>query len=155
MILWKDAVMPNLERKIERIIFLLEKLRDESSEGALLLVEGQKDAEALRSIGVESEILAIKSCGENLIDLINRIEKCGKKEIVLLMDFDRYGREITERLVQNLERIGVKINLSFWREMLSLVERDLKDIEGLVTYLETLERKSGKKIYLLSNLAER
>lgn len=146
--------MSNLERKIERIIFLLEKLRDESSEGALLLVEGQRDAEALRIIGVEGEILAIKSRGDNLIDLIDRIEKCGKKEIVLLMDFDRYGREITERLVQNLERIGVKINLSFWRELLSLVERDLKDIEGLVTYLETLERKSGKKIYPLSNLAE-
>ncbi|MEM2912896.1 MAG: toprim domain-containing protein [Candidatus Bathyarchaeia archaeon] len=140
--------MPNLERKIERIIFLLEKLRDESSEGALLLVEGQRDAEALRSIGVEGEILAIKPCGGSFIDLIDRIAKCGKKEIVLLMDFDRYGREITERLVQNLERIGVKINLSFWRELLSLVERDLKDIEGLVTYLETLERKSGKKIYI-------
>ncbi len=147
--------MSNLERKIERTIFLLERLRDESSEGALLLVEGQKDAEALRSIGVKSEILAIKSCGENLIDLIDRIEKCGKREIILLMDFDRYGREITERLVQNLERIRVKINLSFWRELSSLMERDLKDIEGLVTYLETLEKKSGKKIYLLSNLIER
>lgn len=146
--------MSNLERKIERIVFLLEKLKDESSEGVLLLVEGQRDAEALRSIGVKSEILAVKSCGESFIDIIERIERCGRKEIILLMDFDRYGREITERLIQNLERAKVKINLSFWRELLSLVERDLKDIEGLVTYLETLERKSGKKIYLLNNLAE-
>jgi len=147
--------MSSIERKIERIIFLLERLRGEASEGALLLVEGQRDAEALRRIGVDSEILAIKSCGENLIDLIDRIEKCGKKEIILLMDFDRHGREMTERLIRNLERMKIKINVSFWRELLSLVERDLKDIEGLATYLETLERKSGRKISLQGNLAER
>jgi 5S rRNA maturation endonuclease (ribonuclease M5) len=62
------------------------------------------------------------------------------------MDFDRHGREITERLIQNLERRRIKINHSFWRELLSLVEKDLKDIEGLAAYLETLERKSGRKI---------
>ena len=138
--------MSSIERKIERIIFLLERLRNESSEGALLLVEGQKDAEALRRIGVGGEILAIKSCGRSFIDLIDRIEKCGGKEIILLMDFDRHGREITERLIQNLERRRIKINHSFWRELLSLVEKDLKDIEGLAAYLETLEKKSGRKI---------
>jgi 5S rRNA maturation endonuclease (ribonuclease M5) len=147
--------MSSIERKIERIIFLLERLRNEASEGALLLVEGQRDAEALRRIGVESEILAIKSRGGNLIDLMDRIEKYGKKEIILLMDFDRHGREMTERLIRNLERMKIKINVSFWRELLSLVERDLKDIEGLATYLETLEGKSGRKNSILGNLAER
>jgi 5S rRNA maturation endonuclease (ribonuclease M5) len=147
--------MSSIERKIERIIFLLERLRNEASEGALLLVEGQRDAEALRRIGVESEILAIKSRGGNLIDLMDRIEKYGKKEIILLMDFDRHGREMTERLIRNLERMKIKINVSFWRELLSLVERDLKDIEGLATYLETLEDKSGRKNSILGNLAER
>jgi 5S rRNA maturation endonuclease (ribonuclease M5) len=147
--------MSSIERKIERIIFLLERLRNEASEGALLLVEGQRDAEALRRIGVKSEILAIKSRGGNLIDLMDRIEKYGKKEIILLMDFDRHGREMTERLIRNLERMKIKINVSFWRELLSLVERDLKDIEGLATYLETLEGKSGRKNSILGNLAER
>jgi hypothetical protein len=35
-------------------------------------------------------------------------------------------------------------NLLFWRMLLGLVVRDVKDIEGLATYLETLKNRSFK-----------
>lgn len=135
--------MSSLERKLERIICLIEDLRSEAAKGALLLVEGEKDAEVLRDIGIECEILAVKSRGKSLQDVLDEIRWFGDREIILLMDFDRRGRELATHLVQNLERMKVKFNLSFWRELSRLLENDLKDIEGLATYIETLRRRIG------------
>lgn len=135
--------MSSLERKLERIICLIEELRSETSKGALLLVEGERDTEVLRAIGIECKILAVKSRGKNLQDVLDEIGWFGDREIILLMDFDRRGRELATRLVQNLERMKIKFNLGFWRELSRLLENDLKDIEGLATYIETLRKKIG------------
>lgn len=136
--------MSGFERKLEKIDCLLERLRDEASNGALIVVEGEKDVKSLRAIGVESEIFAIKSCGESLPDVIDEIG-CGGREVILLMDFDSHGRELTERLAKSLERMKVKLNLTFWRELSSLLNNDLRDIEGLAAYIETLRRKVGRR----------
>jgi len=62
------------------------------------------------------------------------------------MDFDKYGREMTKLLLSSLERMKIKPNLLFWKRLAGLVGRDLKDVEGLSTYLETIKRKIGKNI---------
>jgi 5S rRNA maturation endonuclease (ribonuclease M5) len=136
--------MSSFERKLERINCLIERLRSESSSDVLVVVEGEKDARTLKAIGVESEILTVKSHGRNLTDVVDKIISTGDKEIILLMDFDRHGRELTERLTKILGGMKVKLNLNFWREFSSLLNNDLKDVEGLAKYIETLRRKSGK-----------
>ncbi len=138
--------MSSLERKFEKITLLLENLRNEASGDSLLIVEGRRDAKTLRKIGVKGEIFTIKSCGENIVSFIDKIGENRKKEVILLMDFDRRGKEMTERLVKNLEKMKIKVNLTFWKELLSLVGNDLKDIEGLGSYIETLEKKVRGKI---------
>jgi len=137
--------MSRFERKLEKIDCLLERLRDESSNGALIVVEGEKDVRSLRAIGVKSEIFAIKSCGRSLPDVIDEIGCGGDREVILLMDFDSHGRELTERLARSLERTKVKLNLTFWRELSSLLNNDLRDIEGLAAYIETLRRKVERR----------
>jgi len=37
--------------------------------------------------------------------------------------------------------------LVFWRRLMSLVGRDVKDIEGLSSYIQTLKRRIGKDIF--------
>lgn len=133
--------MSSLERKLERINCLIQKLKDEVSMGALLVVEGEKDIESLKALGVESDMLAIKSRGKNLQDMIDKITSMGDKEVILLMDFDRHGKELTERLSRVLEELKVKLNLNFWRQLSQLLNSDIKDIEGLAAYVETLKRK--------------
>ncbi len=133
--------MSSFERKLEKIDWLLERLRSETSSDTLIVVEGEKDVESLRAMGVRSKILAIKSCGKSLPDIIDEIGCVEGREIILLMDFDGHGRELTKRLARSLERMKVKLNLAFWRELSSLLNNDLKDIEGLATYIETLRRK--------------
>ena len=127
----------------EKILQLLEKLASESEKGTTIIVEGRHDIAALRKLTIKGGIIAAKASGRSLLDVLREVRKRGTKEVILLMDFDRRGKEWTKRLTQNLERMRVKPNLFFWNELLSIVGHDLKDIEGLPTYMETLRKKCG------------
>ena len=59
------------------------------------------------------------------------------------MDFDRRGKEGTARLKQNLERAKIKVNTSFWRDLLELAGREIQSIESFTAYLLTLQEKTA------------
>ncbi|KYH39804.1 MAG: TOPRIM domain-containing protein, partial [Candidatus Bathyarchaeota archaeon B63] len=121
-------------------------LKARASEGALLIVEGPRDVESLRRLGVDGKILPVKAYGRSLIDALGEIERRNVEDVILLMDFDRRGREWTGLLTRHLEAMKIKPDLTFWRRLLGLLGRDVKDIEGLAGYLETLTRRTGKNI---------
>ncbi|MEM2936527.1 MAG: hypothetical protein QW231_05060, partial [Candidatus Bathyarchaeia archaeon] len=87
------------------------------------------------------DIVSAKGLGKSFLDVLSEVEKRGKEEVIILMDFDRRGREWTKRLTQGFERMGIKSNLFFWNGLRSLVGKEVKDMEGLVSYLETLKGK--------------
>ena len=138
--------MNKSERRLEEIWRVLEDLKMRMTEGTLVIVEGQKDVESLRRIGADGKILPVKASGRSLLAALREIERWRSKEVILLMDFDRRGRELTMRIARNLEMMKVKPDLTFWRRLLSLLGRDVKDIESLAGYLETLSGKTGKNI---------
>jgi len=132
----------HLEKKLEKILQLLDRLATESTKGIPIIVEGKKDVNALQELGVKGDIISAKS-GKSFLDVLGEVETKGKCKVILLMDFDRRGKEWTSRLAQHLEKTRINPNLLFWKELLGLVGRDVKDIEGLATYLETLRKKLG------------
>lgn len=129
------------EKKLEKILKLLEKLTTESTKGTPIIVEGQNDIETLHNLGLEGDIISAKTSGKSFLDVLSEIERRKKREVILLMDFDRHGKEWTNRLTRRLEEMKIKPTLHFWKALLSLVGHDVKDIEGLATYLETLRKK--------------
>jgi len=131
----------HLQEKEEKILRVLECLAEESAKATLIIVEGKNDIEALRVLGVEGKIISAKTGGKSILDVISEVEKCTAKEVIMLLDFDRRGKEWTKRLKQNLEKAKTKINITFWSRLLELVGTEVKDIEGLATYMETLKRK--------------
>ncbi|MBS7604904.1 MAG: toprim domain-containing protein [Candidatus Bathyarchaeia archaeon] len=135
-----------LERKLEKLNYLIERLKDEVSAGALLIVEGEKDIVSLRAIGIKDNIVAVKSGGKTLQEIIDEIS-LSDREIILLTDFDRRGRELAIRLCRSFEGMRVKVNLRFWRELCGLLGNDIKDIEGLAVYLKNLRKKVEKDIF--------
>ena len=129
-------------KRLETVNKLLERLQKLSSEGTPIVVEGQNDIQALGILGISGSIISSKTSGKSFLDVIEEIEKSEKNEVILLLDFDRAGKEWTYRLVHYLEGLKIIPNLLFWRRLLGLVGRDVKDIEGLATYLDTLKKKS-------------
>jgi len=131
-----------LQRKAELLTELLEKLASESTKGVPIVVEGQKDIGALRQLNVEGKIVSSKTSGKSFLDILTEIENLKAREVILLLDFDRRGVEWTHRLKQHLEKTRIKPNLTYWNELYGLVGRDLKDIEGLPAFIETLANKT-------------
>jgi 2,5-diamino-6-(ribosylamino)-4(3H)-pyrimidinone 5'-phosphate reductase len=138
--------MSKSERRLEEVWTVLENLKARASEGALLIVEGPRDWESLRRLGVDGNILPVKASGRSFLDALRDIEKQNVKEAILLMDFDRRGREWTMRLTRHLEAMKIKPDLTFWRRLFGLLGREIKDIESLASYVETLAGKTGKDI---------
>lgn len=128
----------------EKIRTFMECLAEESAKGIPIVVEGKRDIEALKVMGVSGQIISAKAHGKPLIEVVSKLESYGVSEVILLLDFDRKGRELTRHLEEQLERAGIRPNLHFWNGLLELVHRDVKDIEGLASYMETLRIKIAK-----------
>jgi len=132
-----------LKEREERIEQLLQRLAEESAKGIPIIVEGRKDAEALRTLGIEGNMITVKTAGKSRLDVFTEIENTGAKEVILLLDFDRRGREWMRHLREHLEKTRTKGNAAFRAELFKFAGRELKDIEGLVSYMETLKSKSS------------
>jgi len=129
------------EKRLERIYKLLKRLELKSKKGIPIVVEGKNDTQALHMLGINGDIILAKTSGKSFLDVLTEIEQKDRREVILLFDFDRPGKEWTRRLARCLERMKITPNLLFWRMLLGLVGRDIKDIEGLPTYLENLKNK--------------
>jgi 5S rRNA maturation endonuclease (ribonuclease M5) len=132
-----------LKEKEEQILQVLEQLAEENRSGKPIIVEGQKDAETLRELGVNGQIIFAKTGGKSLLDVVSEIEVASASEILMLLDFDRRGRELTERLKRHIEKLGIKANMHYWLKLSSLVGKEVKDVEGLAKYMKTLKSKIG------------
>ena len=107
------------------------------------MVEGKKDVEALRGLGVTGRMLTIKTGGKSFLDAVSEIEKLGVQEIILFLDLDRRGREGTKRLKHGLERAKIKPNTKLWRKLSALVGKEIQCIESLTAYMVKLKIKIG------------
>lgn len=131
----------HLKEKEEKILHILKCLTEETAKGTPVIVEGKKDIETLRTLGIEGKITSAKTGGQTLLDVISNVEKSNINEVILLFDFDRRGKEWTKRIKQQLERTKTKPNTRFWHELKAIIGKEVKDIESLTTYMETLKSK--------------
>jgi 5S rRNA maturation endonuclease (ribonuclease M5) len=134
-------LLRRLKEKEEKISEVLSALAEESAKGTIILVEGRKDVEALRALGVEGPIVTIKTGGKSFLDVISEIEAKTSK-VILFLDFDRRGKQGTNRLRHGLERIGIKVDSKFWLDLLKSAGKDVQCVEGLNAYLENLKIKT-------------
>ena len=132
----------HLKEKVEKIGQILEQLIEKSAEGTPIIVEGKKDAQALQELGVKGPILMVKTEGKSFLEATMEIEQLCSKEVILLLDFDRRGKQGTKHLQESLERGKVILNLKFWLDLRGLSSREVQCIEGLPSYLSTLQEKA-------------
>ena len=132
-----------LKNRFEKVLQLLEQLVVEAAKGTLIVVEGQNDIEALKELTVEGNMISVKTAGRSFLDILTEIEEQNISEAILLLDFDRRGKEWTKRLKQRLEEKRIKVNINFWNKLQALVGHNIKDVEGLPTFLRTLKKRIG------------
>jgi 2,5-diamino-6-(ribosylamino)-4(3H)-pyrimidinone 5'-phosphate reductase len=136
-------LLNRLKEKEERIQQALEALREEAARGTPVVVEGKNDVETLHALDIEGNIVTVKTGGKSFLDIITELEQSKVSEVILLLDFDRRGREGTRHLKRSLERAKIKPNVKFWRKLSTLVGKEVQCIEGLTAYMVTLRSKIG------------
>lgn len=132
----------HLKRRIEKISEIFERLAVQSIKGTPIIVEGQNDVNVLRKLALSGVIIAAKT-KKSFLALVTELERLGFEEVILLMDFDRRGKEWTKRLTQYLEQTTTRPNTFYWNALKSLLSRHVKEIEGILPYLQTLKKKTG------------
>ena len=105
-------------------------MTEESAKGKPVVVEGKKDELALRELGIMGRVLTVKTGGKSFLEATAEIEKLGVSDVILLLDFDRRGKEGTMRLKRNLERAKIKVDMRFWRDLEALVGRDIPALKA-------------------------
>lgn len=131
----------HLKEKEEKLEQILEHLAEEAAKDTPIIVEGKKDIETLNTLGIRGRIVSAKSGGKSLLDVVSEIKNTGASEAILLLDNDRRGKEWTGRLKRFLEQEQITPNTTCWAELFGLVGKEVKDVEGLASYMETLKRK--------------
>lgn len=118
------------------LIDLLKKMiEDLNKEEAILIVEGKNDIKALKSFGFRGNIMEYRQS----LELLNKEENIRK--IILLMDFDKEGKRICEKLYNLLSIKGYKVDLHYWRKMNELKKYGLYEIEDIYSYLKNEYRR--------------
>ena len=130
-----------LREKREKLDQLLAILADEAVKGKPIVVEGKKDVRALQELGVNGTVLTVKTGGKSFLEASMEIEKLGADTVILLLDFDRRGKEWTARLKRDLERTRIRADTRFWGKLQALVGREIQCVESLPAYLSTLQQK--------------
>ena len=133
-----------LAQEVEEIENLLGKLKEQSDKGIPLLVEGRKDAEALNRLEISGKVIELKSSRKSLFNLLEHDVK--DKEVIILTDFDRRGSDLAKSIHNHFQGQGKMVNMLFWKRMKNLVGRNVKDVEGLPSYLAKLKKLSSNPI---------
>jgi 5S rRNA maturation endonuclease (ribonuclease M5) len=127
-------------RKLESITRILEHLAKEASKGVPVIVEGRNDLNALSELNIRGRIVCIKNSGKIFADLLDSIQS---RSIIVFVDFDKSGIDLAKKIASYSGSTGVKVNLNFWRRIRALIRRDVKDVEGIPSYLEKLKKRAG------------
>lgn len=101
-----------------------------------VIVEGKKDASALRRLGLAGEIITLHR-GKNLYDFCTDIAKRFHR-VIILLDWDKKGESLNKALSMHLK--GHWEDFSSFRELLKLLcQKEIRDIEGIPKLLKRLE----------------
>jgi len=121
---------------IQALMLFVRKLNDECKNGALVVVEGQRDARALESIGFKGDLFLLCH-NKSLVELASEAERYGKT--ILLLDLDRKGRALTKKAAIILQEKSIKIDLFFRRELIKATKGKIRHIEELSRFSDYIQ----------------
>jgi 5S rRNA maturation endonuclease (ribonuclease M5) len=100
-----------------------------------VIVEGRRDVNALRKIGLVGDIITIHG-GKGLYEFCEDIAERFHR-VILMIDWDEKGEVLYKTVSKHLN--GLWEEFSVFREIIKvLCQKDIRDIEGIPSLLERL-----------------
>jgi 5S rRNA maturation endonuclease (ribonuclease M5) len=129
-----------LER-LEEVMRVLDEIEDLSAD-TLVVVEGRKDVEALRRLGIDRNVVPLGR-GRTIVAFCEDLAK-DHGRVVLLTDWDRKGGHLARALKEALETNGVKVLDGPRTQLVILSKKEIKDVEGLPAFVAGLKVAAGR-----------
>lgn len=131
----KNMPLPEDIERAERLREVLTALHKVNKRFPVI-VEGKKDAIALKKLGLEGDIITLHS-GKSLYDFCEDIMD-RFPGVVILLDWDTKGENLYKSIGNNL--LGCWEEFSVFRDLIKILcQKDIKDIEGIPKLLLRLE----------------
>ncbi len=118
----------NLEERDREILETLDELRELSLEMPVI-VEGKKDREALRRLGVQGTLVRVHG-GTTVFHLCETLAE-EHDHVLILTDWDRRGGQLSRLLREGLAANDVRANTEIRARLARLCKKEVKDVEGL------------------------
>jgi 5S rRNA maturation endonuclease (ribonuclease M5) len=131
---WNSA-RPKGTYDVEALEELIVALLEASGRGAAIIVEGRRDFQALRSLGILGPV--ITASHKPVLALAEDAAR-SYAEIVVLTDWDEKGEEMAIQIEQHLRCTGSKADLEIRSKLKRLVKKEIKDVESLGFYVERM-----------------
>jgi len=129
--------LSSLERRLDRLIRLLKRLSDQSHRGTPIIVEGRKDEESLRKLGMEGPILCLKAEGKGFFEFLEGVGSV--RRVIVLTDFDTEGKKLAKMLVSELSKRRIKVDDSIWKQVGALIRQDIHTVQELENCIEGMQ----------------
>ena len=129
----------NDEERLEELEKVLDALTEMTGD-YVILVEGNKDVAALKSVGVEGDVFCVQ-VGGGPVKAAEYVWRSGKKAIILT-DWDRRGGSLAHDLRDNLSSLGVGYDDKIRSDFAFLTRPYSKDVESLDSVIALLQERS-------------
>ena len=120
---------------------LVKELNDLSEEGAAVLVEGKRDANALTGLGYSGPLFTVSILTSNAAAR-EKVRRDVSK-MIILTDLDSEGRRLAARYMKFLARQGVRPSLAQRKRLSEASRGTFLHIENLGRFAASEERLTG------------
>ncbi|MFO7619607.1 MAG: hypothetical protein R6W91_08180 [Thermoplasmata archaeon] len=125
---------------LETLCEIMDEL-DKASRIMPVIVEGLKDRMALRSMGVNGNIVVLND-GDTILGTCENLAK-EWGAVIIFTDWDQKGGELAHALMDALGNCEISYDTEYRATVSMLVKKDVKDVEGLPALMRRLRVLSG------------
>jgi 5S rRNA maturation endonuclease (ribonuclease M5) len=135
-----QEIRPKRTYDLEALEELIASLIDASYQGAAVIVEGRRDLQALRALGLPGPV--IMASRRSALDVAEEAAR-SYSQIILLTDWDRKGDEMCKTIELHLRSVGSRPDREIRSRLGKLVKKEIKDVESLSRYTEKMREQYG------------
>jgi 5S rRNA maturation endonuclease (ribonuclease M5) len=110
-----------------------------TSDGATVLVEGERDAVSLVALGIPRKAILVLNRGMTLVAVVDGLV-AAHRPVVLLTDWDRKGADLVRRLSSLLRGADLDVDLDTRRRFAKALKGEVMEVEDIHGWAERSSR---------------
>ena len=119
------------QNEVQRLQKFVNMLNEESSNGAVVVVEGKRDVNALASIGFKGNVVTLNNF-RGITSLVDSLER--ESKVILMLDMDRKGKYLTRKILTLLQYRGKNVDMFYKKMLAAITKGKVRHTEDLTIY---------------------